>query len=101
MVLLIWGFLHAVPWDVEVMRQVNVTAVDLGLHRRSRYGVAIITSATLEFRQWVNPVLVPIMGVSGCCGGDTHCRENEPSHGILLTAYQTELGFCPMGQAKQ
>jgi hypothetical protein len=63
------------------MRQVSVTTVDPGLHRRPRYGVAIRTTATLEFRQWVNLVCVPIMGVSGCCGGDTHCSENEPSHG--------------------
>ena len=81
-VLVVWRVLYTVPWDDEIMRQVSVTTVDPGLHRRPWYGVAIITTATLEFRLWVNPVFVPIMSVSGCCGGDTHCREDESSHGI-------------------
>ena len=82
MVLVVWGFLYAAPWDVEVMRQVNVTTIDPGLHRRLGYGVAIRTTAALDFHLWVNLVFVPIMGVSGCCGSDTHRREDEPSHGI-------------------
>lgn len=82
MVLAVWGFLHAVRRDDEIMRQIDVTTVDPGPHRRPRYGAAIRTTATLEFRLWVNPVLVPVVGTGGCRGGDTHRREDESSHGI-------------------
>jgi hypothetical protein len=83
MILIVRGFLYTVRWDDEIMRQVNVSAVGPGLHRRPRYGAAIITTATLEFRQWINLVFIPIMGASGGSGGDIHCREDEPSHGLL------------------
>ncbi|SIT59007.1 hypothetical protein BQ8794_60316 [Mesorhizobium prunaredense] len=82
MVLAVRGFLYTVPWDGEIMRQVSVTTVYPGPYRRPRYGAAIRATATPEFRQGVNPVLVPIMGASGSCGGDTHCREDEASHGV-------------------
>ena len=82
MVLAVWGFLHAVRRDDEIIRQIHIATVDPGPHRRLRYGAAIRTTATPEFRLWVNPVFVPIVGTSGCRGGDKHRREDESSHGI-------------------
>ena len=82
MVLIVWRFLDAIPLDGEFMRNIKVATVHPGLHRRLRYGTAIITATTLELRLWIDPVFVPIMGVCGFCCGDTHCREDKSSHGI-------------------
>jgi hypothetical protein len=82
MELAVRGVLHAVRWDDEIMRQIDVTTVDPGLHRRPRYGAAIGTAATFKFRLWVNPVFVPIVSAGGCRNRDAHRREDESSHGI-------------------
>ncbi|MDX8512591.1 hypothetical protein [Mesorhizobium captivum] len=82
MVLVVWRFLHPVSRDIEVIGQIDVATVDPGLNRRLRYGAAIGTAATLEFRYRVDLVFVPIMGVGACCGGNARGYDDEPSHGI-------------------
>ena len=82
MVLAVRRFLDAIRWNVEVVRQIRVATVEPGLHRGSRHGAAIKTAAAFVFHLWVDLVLVPIMSIRGCCRGDKHQREDEPSHGM-------------------